>query len=69
MNFDLTKKLKFFTAKPEDKSDYYSNYVMLIHGLNKKIFTHTKHTLHDFAKEVKEGIESLNPIMTFKVEV
>lgn len=45
MSFDVESKLKFFTSKPEDKADYYSNLVMLIYGMNKKIFSHTKYSL------------------------
>ena len=42
---------------------------MLLFGINKKIISHGKFTLLDFAKNTKEGIESLNPLLGFKVTV
>jgi hypothetical protein len=56
-------------SKKEHESDYYSNFVMLIYGVNKKLFGNAKYSLVDFAKDVKAGIEGLNPITHFKVEV
>ena len=34
----ITEKLKFFVSLPTADSDYYCNLVMLIFGLNKKLF-------------------------------
>ena len=69
MKFDTENKVKYFKSRSEDNSDYYSNLIMLIFGLNKKIIGDCKYTLLQFAKDVKEGVEGLNPIHGFKVEV
>ena len=42
---------------------------MLVFGLNKKLIGNAKYSLVDFAKDVKAGIEGLNPVKHFKVEV
>lgn len=56
IRFDVGDKHKFFISKAEDKADYYSNLVMLIYGLNKKVFSQLKYSLIDFSKDVKDGI-------------
>ena len=58
----MEEKLRFFVSKPGDNSDYYSNYVMLLFGLNKKLFGNPKYSLIDFSKDVKQYIESLGVV-------
>ena len=65
--YDLEGKLKFFRSKKEHASDFYSNFVMLVYGINKKLFGNQKYSLIDFAKDVKNGIEALNPVNGFRV--
>ena len=69
LRFDTDNKVKYFKSRSEDNSEYYSNLVMLVYGINKKIIGDCKYTLVEFAKDVKGGIEGLNPIHGFKVEV
>ena len=64
--YEIDGKLKFFISKKEHNSDYYSNFIMLLFGINKKIFN-GKYGLIDFARDVKEGVEGLNPINGFRV--
>ena len=40
---------------------------MLVYGINKKLFGNQKYSLVEFAKDVKNGIESLNPVNGFRV--
>ena len=61
--------MKFFNSRQQDHSDYYSNFVMLVFGINKKLFGNAKYGLVDFAKDVKEGVEGLSPVNGFKLEV
>ena len=45
MKFDTENKVKYFKSRSEDNSEYYSNLIMLIYGLNKKIIGDCKYTL------------------------
>jgi hypothetical protein len=49
-SFNFNGKLKFFKSNAGEKSDYYSNYVQLVFGLNKKLFAESKYSLIDFSK-------------------
>ena len=53
---EIIKKLKYFVSKAEAKSDYYCNYIMLLFGLNKKLFRKDYNVL-EFVKAVKEWME------------
>lgn len=35
--YNFEDKLKFFVSKPGEQYNYYSNYVMLLFGVNKKL--------------------------------
>jgi len=48
--------VKYFKSRPEHNSDYYSNLIMLVYGLNKKLIGDPKYSLPDFVKDVKENI-------------
>jgi hypothetical protein len=45
LTFDTASKVKYFKSKPDHPSDYYSNLIMLIYGINKKIIADPKYTL------------------------
>lgn len=68
-NFSIENKLKYFASKPGDNSDYYCNYIMLIYGLNKKLFAYPKYSLMDFTREIKPFIDGLPVLQEFKVGV
>ena len=53
---EIIPKLKFFVSKPEVPSDYYFNYVMLLFGLNKKLFV-KEYRVEEFVKSIKEWLE------------
>ncbi len=37
-NFEIFDKMKYFASDANAKGDYYCNYVMLLYGINKKLF-------------------------------
>jgi len=55
-------------SKPGDSSDYYCNYVMLLYGLNKKLFK-PKYSLVDFVKDIKPLVENLAAGSHYKLAV
>ena len=53
-NWKYGDKVKYFKSRQQDNSHYYSNLVMLMFGMNKKLMeSNSKYSLQDFVKDVK----------------
>ena len=51
----MKEKLKLFISAPNAEADYYCNFVMILFGVNKKIFKKDyKNT--DFVKDIKDWV-------------